>query len=422
MGAQESQGPGRQARARVPCFRILYLFASDPRGFLHTRRCHRRRAPPRRHADACNPSARTPPPEPASPCVPTPSRAASVRLARRAGPTEARDAVLLVHGSSSTSFGFRALIDDRRAKVHAIAVDSPGSDSAPRAFPTTPPRVRPTRRRGGRSPPPERATPRTTSSSPKTPRASASRTPSSLERRARRLRGRLGSQRDVLEPIRERRRTVRDPTRADAARLADAYAASPAFPAAIARGCAPDMRPEDAASHAWLLRADGALHALASAAMARPKVQPNPSSVSRATCPDASTRRWCGRRTTHPGGVRAGGGDGAVWRIAADARYRRNDRAVVRGTAGAPKETAEAIDAIVTVRAGKRITGLERRRTRRWGTRATRERTRTRTRTTPPRTREDVSPNAAEIAAMSAGASSARPRRRITGQPDREEL
>ena len=138
---------GRQARARVPCFRHLYLFASDPRGFFAILVGVIAGAPhPVGIADAPNPSARTPPPEPASPCVPTPQRRSVVRW--RAGPTEARDAVLLVHGSSSTSFGFRALIDEIAARGHARSRSiSPGSDSAPRAFPTAAASVR--RGRGG---------------------------------------------------------------------------------------------------------------------------------------------------------------------------------------------------------------------------------------------------------------------------------
>ena len=368
---ERKKAKGLGAKPALAClvFGILYLFASDPRGFFailvgviagapHPVGIADAPEPVRAHAAAgTRVTVRS---------DAVPGGEASV-FARRAGPTEARDAVLLVHGSSSTSFGFRALIDEIAARgSRAIAVDLPGFglsaagvsyDAATRPSDEALAEALAAFARAERLPPhhlvvAEDAAGIGVAYAVKFGRdardASAGVSVRSVT---------------FLEPHpRAPSKPCADPTGAlDApARLADAYAASPAFPAAIARGCAPDMRPEDAASHAWLLRADGALRNRARRRDAQLVRKSNPRSVlgkSRDVPRRVHTQVvWAAERPTPAASAQA----------AAMAQFGglRLTHGIV-GTiapwfaepAGAPKETAEAIDAIVAVAGGQTYHG-----------------------------------------------------------------
>ena len=90
------------------------------------------------------------------------------------------------------------------------------------------------------------------------------------------------------------------------------------------------MRPEDAASHAWLLRADGALQStrVGNDRAARPQSPTrDPSSRKSRDVPRrVHTQVVWAADATHGRRRPRRRGDGAVWRIARDARNRRNDR------------------------------------------------------------------------------------------------
>ena len=366
---ERKRAKGLGAKPALACLilSILYLFASDPRGFLgiligliagapHPVGLADAPDPVRAHAAAGRRVAVR------SDAIP--GGEASV-FARHAGAVDAPETILLVHGSSSTSFAFRALIHEIAARgSRAVAVDLPGfglsaagvsydavssptDDALADALAAFV--------RAERLPPHHLVVAEDAAGIAVAYAAKHGKDAGKSAGEEFRV-----SVRSVtfLEPHPQQpARPCADPRGAlvAPARLADAYAASSAFPAAIARGCAPDMSPEDAASHAWLLRADGALRNHARRRDAQLIRATNPRSIlskSRDVPRRVHTQTaWAAERPTPAASAQA----------AAMLRFGglRQTHGIVGTSApwfaeptGAPKETAEVIDAIVALAGG----------------------------------------------------------------------
>lgn len=366
---ERKKAKGLGAKPALACLilSILYLFASDPRGFLgilvgliagapHPVGLVDAPDPVRAHAAAGRRVAVR------SDAIP--GGEASV-FARHAGAVDAPETILLVHGSSSTSFAFRALIHEIAARgSRAVALDLPGFglSAAGVSYDAV-------------SSPTDDALAEALAAFVRAERLpphhlvvaeDAAGIGVAYAAKHGKDTGKSGggefrvSVRSVtfLEPHpRQPAKPCADPRGALAApaRLADAYAASSAFPAAIARGCAPDMSPEDAASHAWLLRVDGALRNHARRRDAQLIRASNPRSVlskSRDVPRRVHTQTaWAAERPTPAASAQAA----AMMRFGG----LRQTHGIVGTSApwfaeptGAPKETAEVIDAIVALAGG----------------------------------------------------------------------